>query len=65
MYKVSCCIEHGSEIACVIELDDHTVCQLTAQRWFVVISEGLKACGYLDQQQVTGITLEPYLNINN
>lgn len=65
MYKVSCCIEHGSEIACVIELDDHTVCQLTAQRWFVVISEGLKACGYLDQQQVTGIMLEPYLNINN
>lgn len=57
MYKISCSMD-GREISCVVELDDDTVCQLSAQSWFQVISEGLKVCGYMDQQHITSIMLE-------
>ena len=49
------------ENACVIELDDHTVFCLSAQRCFMVVLEGLRACGYADEQQIVSITLEPFL----
>ena len=61
MYKIFCCMDCDRENVCVIELDNNTVLQLSAQQWFMVILEGLKGCGYVDKQQVTGITLEPCL----
>ncbi len=61
MYKIACCMECDRNHACVIELDDHTVFHLSAQRWFMVILEGLKAYGYVDKQQIASITLEPCL----
>jgi Fur family transcriptional regulator, ferric uptake regulator len=59
MYKISCCMECGKENACTIELDDNTVCHLSAQSWYSVISEGLKACGYVDNQRVNSVIVEP------
>lgn len=62
MYKISCDIDVGRNNTCVIELDDHTVFRLSAQHWFMVVLEGLKAYGYVDKQQITSITLEPCPN---
>ena len=59
LYKISCNMNCGKENACVIELDDHSVCQLSAQKWNQVILEGLKSCGYVDDQKVTRVMVEP------
>lgn len=50
------------ENVCIIELDDHTVCQLSAQNWYKVISEGLRACGYVEKQKVTGVMVDSCVN---
>lgn len=55
MYRISCSMNCDKENACIIELDDNTVCRLSAQDWYKVISEGLKACGYMEGQKVTGV----------
>ena len=47
------------ENACIIEFDDESFCQLSAQKWYQVISEGLRACGYMKEQKITGIMVEP------
>lgn len=62
MYKVSCCMDCEKENACMIELDDETICQLSAQKWYQVISEGLRACGYVDTQKVRNVMVDPCLN---
>lgn len=62
MYKISCCMDCNKENACMIEFDDDTVCQLSAQNWYKVISEGLKACGYVDGQKITSVMVAPCAN---
>lgn len=62
MYKISCCMDCNKENACMIELDDDTVCQLSAQNWYKVISEGLKACGYVEEQKITSVLVDPCTN---
>ena len=59
VYKITCCMECDRENVCRIELDDHTIVRLSAQRWFMVVLEGLKACGYVDQQCIASVELEP------
>ena len=59
MYRVSCRMNCDRENACVIELDDHTICSLSAAEWYQVISAGLKLCGYIMEQNVTNVTVEP------
>lgn len=61
MYKISCCMDCEKENACTIELDDHTVYQLSAQNWYQVILEGMKACGYADSQQICSVIVDPCL----
>ena len=58
MYQISCCMNCDKEDACTIELDDHTVCRLSAQNWYKVISEGLWACGYVESQNVTKVMID-------
>ena len=58
MYQISCCMNCDKEDACTIELDDHTVCRLSAQNWYKVISEGLRACGYVESQNVTKVMID-------
>lgn len=62
MYKISCCMDCGKENACRIEFDDNSVCQLSAQNWYQVISEGLKACGYGEGKKVASVMVDPCAN---
>lgn len=59
MYKISCCMDCEKENACMIELDDEGFCQLSAQEWYQVITEGLRACGYLKEQKVVSVMVDP------
>lgn len=42
---------------CRIVLDDHTVCRLSPDEWYLVMTEGLRACGYIENQNITDIIL--------
>lgn len=55
MYKVTCCMECEKENACMIEFEDESFCQLSAQNWYKVISEGLKVCGYGNGKKITSV----------
>ena len=59
MYRISCGMNCDREAACVIELDDQSVCRLSSGEWYNVISEGLRCCGYVDEQQVSSVIVEP------
>lgn len=59
MYRISCGLNCNKENACVIELDDQTICNLSSGEWYKVISEGLRSCGYADTQKVTSVVVEP------
>lgn len=51
LYEVTC--ETGAKREeHVIELDDSSVCVLTEPEWMRVIERGLRACGYIDRQNV-------------
>lgn len=60
MYRISCGMNCEKENACRIELDDQTVYQLSAQNWYKVISEGLRACGYMEGQKVTSVLVDSF-----
>jgi len=62
MYKISCCMDCNKENACMIEFDDNTFCQLSAQNWYKVISEGLKVCGYAGGKKITSVMVDPCAN---
>lgn len=62
MYKISCSMDCGKENACLIEFDDETVCQLSAQNWYKVITEGLKVCGYVENQKISSVMVDPCAN---
>ena len=55
MYKISCLEEN----ACCVELSDHTTCNLPAKMWNAVIRAGMKACGYIDNQEVRNVVVTP------
>lgn len=42
---------------CIIELDDNTTKQLSKQALNLVIQAGMKACGYVDNQQIKNVIL--------
>ena len=60
MYRISCGMNCEKENACRIEQDDQTVYQLSAQNWYKVISEGLRACGYMEGQKVTSVLVDSF-----
>ena len=62
MYKISCSMGCEKENACMIEFDDDTFCQLSAQNWYKVITEGLKTCGYIECQKITSVMVDPCAN---
>ncbi len=65
MYRISCCMNCEKENACMIELDDNTVCRLSAQNWYHVIAEGLRVCGYVKGQKVINVMVDPCVNGNS
>jgi Fur family ferric uptake transcriptional regulator len=46
MYKIVCDEACGENSAYVLELDDGSVMELSEQKWYQVVSSGLKECGY-------------------
>lgn len=58
MYKIACSAACEVENACTIELDDNTVYRLSSKKWNSVIRAGLKACGYMDCQEIRSVTVE-------
>ncbi|MGN0167907.1 MAG: transcriptional repressor [Acetatifactor sp.] len=62
MYRISCPMNCEKENACIIELDDSTVCRLSAKNWYKVISEGLRACGYAEGKRVINVMVAPCIN---
>lgn len=55
LYRVSCDMDCGENDICMIELDDNTVCRLSSKNWYKVISAGLRAYGYTQEQTVKRI----------
>lgn len=58
MYKLACSDKCEMEDACKIELDDDTVYHFSAKNWYTIVREGLKACGYLDHQNIQNVTVQ-------
>lgn len=58
MYKIACGSECEVEDACAIELDDNTVWHLSSKKWNSVIYEGLKACGYIEGQNIKSVIVQ-------
>ena len=59
--KISQCQkQEEEEIVCIIEMDDHTVCHLLAGEWYLVMTKGLKVCGYIKQQKIVSIRMAPH-----
>lgn len=52
MYRISCGHCCSEEKDCIVELNDGKACQLSDSDWKKVIREGLKACGYIEDQEV-------------
>ncbi|SHF03965.1 transcriptional repressor [Lactonifactor longoviformis] len=59
MYKVAYSENCSMENACTVVLDDETVYHLSAQKWNTVVRAGLSACGYLERQKISSITVKP------
>ena len=57
MYQIACDKECEREDACTVELDDNTVYHLSAKNWNQVIKEGLRACGYMEKQNIRAVTV--------
>lgn len=55
MYKLTCQDQCEMKAVCTVELDDYTVHHLSAENWNKVIMEGLKVCGYLNNQKIRNI----------
>lgn len=59
MYRISCGVDCDRENSCVIEFDDQTIYRLSSGEWYKVISEGLRCCGYVGEQKVANVVVEP------
>lgn len=59
MYKIIYSETCSMEDACTVVLDDETTYHLSAKNWNSVVRAGLLACGYLDDQKITSITVKP------
>ena len=58
MYKITYSEQCEMEDACTIEWDDNTIEHLSAKNWNSVICAGLKACGYMKEQNILSVTVK-------
>ena len=40
---------------CTVELSDHTICRLSGEMWIDVMKSGLKAKGYIQNQDIENV----------
>ena len=59
MYRISDVCECDGQNGCVIEFEDHSVCRLSSNKLQSVMLAGLKACGYVNEQKIKQIALQP------
>ena len=59
MYKISCDVDSERKDTCQIELNDNTICQLSAKQWNDVIIAGLLQYGYIKQQEIRAVSVLP------
>ena len=57
MYKNRMLRGLSKEDACVVVLDDESVCRISPQKWKSYRRRGLQACGYLHNRKVVSISL--------
>ena len=58
MYKITGITGDDIKKKCMIELVDDTFCNLTEEELKRVIKEGLKACGYINRQDIKKISYQ-------
>lgn len=47
----------AEESVCTVELSDCTTCFLSADKWDAVVRAGLKACGYIEDQEIKKVVM--------
>lgn len=57
MYKIAYAENCKMENACTVLLEDDTIYQLSAQKWNLVLKQGLSACGYLTNQNIKSVIM--------
>lgn len=57
MYRVICEPGNETENIYLVELDDHSVKKLSFKDWNSVIREGMRACGFLNSQNVISVSV--------
>ena len=55
MYRIECGRDCTKESGFMVELEDETVIELSGTKWNQIVAAGLKACGYLNGQEVRNI----------
>ena len=58
MYKISCDEKGDKKDACLIELDDNTICHLSSKQWKEVLVAGLQKYGYITKQRIRAIKID-------
>ena len=56
-YEISQAEDDMSDTVCKVELDDHSVRQLSGQMLRSVLQAGLKECGYLDSEKIVSVSV--------
>lgn len=64
-YKIACGEECFKDQGCTVELSDHTICRLSGEMWMDVMKSGLKAKGYIQNQDIENSFRFPCFNENN
>ncbi len=67
MYRIACGDSYSDENMCIVEFDDNTTTEISAQDWNQVIEAGLSSCGYLKNRSVRSViakTCECEENLN-
>ena len=55
MYRIECSKNCVDSFGCTVELEDDTVIEFSETRWNQIIAAGLKACGYLNGQEIRSV----------
>ncbi len=59
LYRIDCDGKECQETTYTIEFDDHTTQKLSGASLNDVLQAGLKACGYIEDQNVKSLALQP------
>lgn len=59
-YKIACGEECFKDQGCTVELSDHTICRLSGEMWMDVMKSGLKAKGYIQNQDIENVIVSEW-----